>query len=307
MLNNLRPLLKIPSLFALFFHMRRATKKANKAKTEAEKSEIIRGAFKRIDKFFNLNVEVAGVPLRTEGTTWFMPNHLSSADFVAFSSLLDASIVMKGDFFKLPLIGSFCKAAGVIGTRQNSENKGHDMAKFINTFNGGRSVLMFPEGTMTDGKQVLQFSAGLLSLLFGEAGQETKFAGKDAEGKAIFAPVGEKVHLQREVLVQPVVVRVREVNGRNVEGKPEQWVPYTTANFNDSAAKRIWNLLKATSITVELTGLPVLNPKDFKDGMELANTAHAQITALVAPDQKGVVTRKQYREMHAPPAKLARA
>ena len=128
---------------------------------------------------------------------------------------------------------------------------------------------MFPEGTTTDGKKVALFHAGLITLLFGEKGV-------DKENK--------EVTLDKDVVVQPISIVVKEVNGVNAVGNDKLRDLYAMYDENNTL-KRIWKRLQVPTMTIELTAFPEMKPADYADAKELINKAARDIAGVVNPGQ----------------------
>ncbi len=222
----------------------------------------------------------ASVPIENENLTWYIANHMSIADFIVLGSVLK-----NGTFAgkELGIPEKLQKIAKYIGIpRVNKDhpefalNNQKTMGRIVQNFNQGQSTIMFPEGTTTDGSHVALFRAGLLNALFDGQGLD-----KDAN----------PVALEGDVKVQPIAIKVADVEGKNVDMRPELR-HYYSHYTSDNTLSRIWTRLATKSITIELTVFPAMDPKDYADGKELANEASGLIRAIVAPDQKTVEKAK---------------
>jgi 1-acyl-sn-glycerol-3-phosphate acyltransferase len=110
---------------------------------------------------------VLGIRLTTRGS---MPssgllvcNHLSYLDIVVLSAIQPCVFVAKRDVATWPLFGWLAHAAGTIFVdreRRFSSVKAVDVVQ--DAIAGGSVVVLFPEGTSSDGSTVLQFKSALL-------------------------------------------------------------------------------------------------------------------------------------------------
>lgn len=254
--------------------------------------------YNSLRRLFGIKIEFskASAPLEDKKSTWFVANHMSIADFMVLGSTLKGTFAGKGDILRWPGVAQMARAVKYIGIRR--VNKDHPdfekfhkqtIAKIARNFNAGHNTIMFPEGTTTDGSQVALFRAGLLSMLYGANGVDEQ---------------GNTITLDREVVVQPVAIRVREVEGKDIATREDLRHFYSHYNTNNTL-KRIWTRLATKDLTIELTAFPPLNPKDFKDQFELANKAGELVRSVVAPHQKevgkAVIPGVKERE-HTPPA-----
>lgn len=90
-------------------------------------------------------------------------NHLSYLDIIALSSLRPCVFVAKRDVRGWPLFGWLARAAGTIFVERNSRAATLDeVAQITSAIRAGLLVVLFPEGTSSDGKTVLPFKSPLL-------------------------------------------------------------------------------------------------------------------------------------------------
>lgn len=241
---------------------------------------------KSSDRFYNSLADLLGIkilfnkesaPIVQDSTTWYVANHMSVADFIVTGSVMKNG-TFAGKELKLP--EPLLRAAKYIGIRRVSKDHA-DFQKFnrmtqgriIQNFNEGQSTIMFPEGTITDGSRVALFRQGLLSLLFGET------AGLMPDGET-------EIKLSQKVKVQPIAIRVTDVEGKCVDMRPEMRHYYSHYS-SQNTLKRIWTRLATKSITIELKAFAPLDPSDFDDAKGLANAAGELVRSFVAPDQIG--------------------
>ncbi|MEZ0261554.1 MAG: 1-acyl-sn-glycerol-3-phosphate acyltransferase [Alphaproteobacteria bacterium] len=227
--------------------------------------------YKTMGKLFGMKFEfnAASKPLEKDKQTWFVANHMSIADFIVLGSTLPGTFAGKGDLLKWPGIAQMARAVKYIGLRRSKEFNPQSRAKIIKNFNAGHNTIMFPEGTTTPGKTVALFHAGLITALFGEKGV-------DKEGK--------EVALEKDVVVQPVAIRVKEVAGQNAIGNDDLRNLYSMYD-DDNTLRRIWRRMQIKSMTIELTAFEPLKPTDFKDAKDLINNAALSIASVVNPGQ----------------------
>jgi len=110
---------------------------------------------------------VLGIRVKTHGsipsTGLLVSNHLSYLDIVVLSLIRPCVFVAKRDVANWPLFGWLSHAAGAIFVdreRRFSSNKAVDLIR--KAIAGGSVVVLFPEGTSSDGSTVLRFKSALL-------------------------------------------------------------------------------------------------------------------------------------------------
>ena len=115
---------------------------------------------KRVLRVFASGVEREG-PLPKSGL--LVCNHLSYLDILLLASLTPAVFVSKHEIRHWPLVGWFARMAGTIFVRRERRS---DVARtgeeIRSVMRQGQLVVLFPEGTSSNGKQVLPFKSSLL-------------------------------------------------------------------------------------------------------------------------------------------------
>ena len=90
-------------------------------------------------------------------------NHLSYLDIIALSGLRPCVFVAKSDVRGWPLFGWLARAAGTIFIERNCRSAAAtEVAKISPAIESGLLVVLFPEGTSSDGATVLPFKSSLL-------------------------------------------------------------------------------------------------------------------------------------------------
>jgi 1-acyl-sn-glycerol-3-phosphate acyltransferase len=113
-----------------------------------------------VARVIGLRIAVAGeVP---SGTFLLVANHLSYLDVVVLGALLEGTFVAKADVAAWPVAGPLCRAAGTLFVDRARKR---DLLRVLplveQELRAGRSVVLFPEGTTSDGTRVLRFRSPL--------------------------------------------------------------------------------------------------------------------------------------------------
>jgi 1-acyl-sn-glycerol-3-phosphate acyltransferase len=91
-------------------------------------------------------------------------NHLSYVDVVLLMSRVEAVFVARADVAGWPVLGRLARAAGTIFVaRERARDLPRAAARIERALRGGAGVVLFPEGTSTEGAEVLPFRPSLLS------------------------------------------------------------------------------------------------------------------------------------------------
>ena len=95
--------------------------------------------------------------------TLFVANHVSYLDIPVLASLFDASFVAKADVKGWPLFGFLASIGRTIFVSRRASRMVRERLEIANRLAAGESVVLFPEGSSSDGSAVLPFRTGLLS------------------------------------------------------------------------------------------------------------------------------------------------
>jgi len=130
-------------------------------------------------RIMGLNLRVTGAPMATRGAV--VANHSSWLDIFALNAVKRVYFVSKSEVAAWPGIGWLARSTGTVFIERNPARARAQTDMFTARLLAGHKLLFFPEGTSTDGLQVLPFKTTLF--------------------QAFFAP-----DLQAEIHIQPVAV-----------------------------------------------------------------------------------------------------
>ena len=104
----------------------------------------------------------------------FVCNHISYLDILILGSNLNGIFVAKSEISKWPIINKLCKLEEQFFVDRNNFIKVKDQVKLISDrLDKGLSVILFPEGTSSDGSKVLPFKSSLMGII--ESKKEKNF------------------------------------------------------------------------------------------------------------------------------------
>jgi 1-acyl-sn-glycerol-3-phosphate acyltransferase len=111
-------------------------------------------------------VSVLGVEVRFQGLPpargLLVSNHLSYLDVAVYASILPCVFVSRNDVATWPYFGAAARAAGTIFLNRASHASTLEAGAVMRARLAGHvPVLLFPEGTSTDGARVLRFHSSL--------------------------------------------------------------------------------------------------------------------------------------------------
>jgi lyso-ornithine lipid O-acyltransferase len=110
-----------------------------------------------------IKVDVVGTPLETPAV--YVSNHLGWVDPLAILSVVPCAPIAKEEIGSWPLVGPALLDLGVLMVRRNDPYSGARVLRAaMRTLERGVSVLAFPEGTTTEGDDVLRLRRGVFGL-----------------------------------------------------------------------------------------------------------------------------------------------
>lgn len=124
---------------------------------------VCRGAF----VVLGIRYTTEGTPLQGAGVV--VANHASWLDIFALNARKRIYFVSKSEVADWPGIGWLAKATGTVFIARDRSKVRDQIAVFKNRLAAGHKLLFFPEGTSTDGLQVLPFKPALFGAFFDPA------------------------------------------------------------------------------------------------------------------------------------------
>ena len=125
------------------------------------RSLIFHGWAKATAAILGLKVAVQGTP--PAPPFLLVSNHLSYVDVLVFASLVRCVFVARGDVARWPAIGSLCRATGTIFVdREKRKDVSRVNGLISQALGDGQGVVLFAEGTSTQGETILPFKSSLL-------------------------------------------------------------------------------------------------------------------------------------------------
>lgn len=96
--------------------------------------------------------------------TIFVMNHISYTDIILLGSILPVRFVSKDDIRKWPVIGWVAKSFGTLFVSRSVRRVAIGVEQVRNVLAQGDSLVLFPEGTTSDGCRVLPFKSSYFEL-----------------------------------------------------------------------------------------------------------------------------------------------
>ncbi|WP_431302878.1 lysophospholipid acyltransferase family protein [Sediminicoccus sp. BL-A-41-H5] len=110
-----------------------------------------------------LKLRVIGTPCQRPRTL-YISNHSSWLDILVLGATLDARFVSKAEVAEWPLIGWVSKLGRSVFVSRNRGRTGSEAQELRSRLEAGDSIILFPEGTTSDGARVLPFRSSFFSV-----------------------------------------------------------------------------------------------------------------------------------------------
>ncbi len=215
---------------------------------------------KGLRKIMGIKIEFNGAAIEKSGPMIYNGNHVSYLDPLIMGSFVKGAYVSKHEVSEWPVAGSIGRAVGMIFVIRNQNGKyiPEAQAQTIEALNKDRNVLVYPEATTSDGTDVLPFKMGVISVPFNNV---------------------SGVRLEKEnVRMQSFAMRVTHIDGKELKSHDYAEDKYSWHGDNCvPMGEHFRELLKVRSVRIEVTALPVMDPKDYDDRRSFAAAARERI------------------------------
>jgi 1-acyl-sn-glycerol-3-phosphate acyltransferase len=196
----------------------------------------------------NFKVTVTGEMSRV-APTLFVCNHTSYLDIVVLGSVIPASFVAKADVAKWPLIGLMSRLLNTVFIERRASQAGNQRSYLSTLLEQGRSLILFPEGTSSDGIRALPFKSSLFSIV-------------------------EDAPADKPMTVQPVSIICAGVGGLPMV---RAWRAHYAWYGDMTLVGHLWNVFKVGGYRIDIVFHPAVKAKDFNNRKALSAYCHDQV------------------------------
>ncbi len=208
---------------------------------------------------FGIRVLRRGEPAATRSTL-FISNHCGYLDIIVLGSFIPGSFISKAEIAHWPVFGLLARLQRTIFVdRQAVHSTAAQRDIMKRRLASGDNLILFPEGTSSDGNRILKFKSALFSVA------ETKINGDPVQ-------------------VQPVSIAYTRLDGMPMG----RMLRHYCAWFGDiPLLPHIWNLMGIGHITIEVVLHPTVTISEFSSRKELAAYCHDVIAIGVSEALSG--------------------
>lgn len=194
-----------------------------------------------------IDVRSHGLP-DAAGPVLYVCNHASYLDVPVLGGLLDARFVAKSEVARWPVIGALSMLQGTIFIERRPQGARCQPDELRRALRSGASLIVFPEGTSSDGNRVLPFKS-------------TLFAAADAAVDGL------------EVKVQPVTIAYSRHRGLPMGRRLR---PYFAWYGDMTLVRHLWGCLGAGGAGIDVIFHEPVRLSQFASRKELARHCQAQ-------------------------------
>jgi len=116
-----------------------------------------------VARILGLRVSVTGI-LDTHRPVLFIANHSSWLDIVALGSVLPGCFVAKSAIANWPLVNWVARLGRTVFVSRNRTSVARERGVLADRLAAGDNIILFPEGTTSDGNRVLPFASAFLAV-----------------------------------------------------------------------------------------------------------------------------------------------
>lgn len=203
--------------------------------------------------FHGLLAKLIGFRIRVHGAadlgkpsvpTLFVANHSSYLDIPILGSLIRGCFVAKSEVAGWPFIGAMARLQNTVFIERRAVRAGTQRDGLRERLETGDSLILFPEGTSSDGQRTLPFKSTLFSII----------------EKPL--PGGQFVR------VQPVSIVCTRIGGLPIG---RAWRPYYAWYGDMTLAGHVWDVFKIGAFTVDVIFHNPVSIKDYGDRKLIAD------------------------------------
>lgn len=129
--------------------------------SEAQRNEHVRAWSNQVLEIFGVDLVVSGEPC-AHGPALVVANHVSWLDILVMNAAQPSRFVSKADVKHWPLLGSLITGAGTLYIERESRRDAMRVVHHVaERLRASDLITIFPEGTTSDGRELLPFHANL--------------------------------------------------------------------------------------------------------------------------------------------------
>jgi len=214
-------------------------------------------------KILNIKVNLVG-KIHKDKPGLLISNHASWLDIPILSSVTNISFIAKSEISKWPLFGFLAKLQNTVFVERRSIKAVKQKNEINDILLKGKRLVLFPEGTSSDGNRVLKFKSSLFSVV---------------------------EHNTENYLIQAVTICYKGLNGLPMSRSERPFISW----WGDMGLmNHLWNILKLNSVDIlVIAHEPIEEVNDRKVLAKIAWTQVSQGMGLALSGKPRSLTREE--------------
>ncbi len=115
-------------------------------------------------RLLGMRLRVIGKPAVGDGPVIYVANHSSWVDVPVLGGLLPACFIAKGEVGRWPLVGSVARLGRTVFVTRQRGDTARERDAMRERLARGDSLILFPEGTTSDGSRVMAFRSAFFAV-----------------------------------------------------------------------------------------------------------------------------------------------
>ncbi|MAF97388.1 MAG: 1-acyl-sn-glycerol-3-phosphate acyltransferase [Micavibrio sp.] len=201
---------------------------------------------------FGVKVKLSG-KIYTENQTIYIGNHISYLDIPAIASVLTyGSFVAKKDVSSWPVFGFLATLQQTAFISRSAKDAKKESNNIDSMLAAGKNLIIFPEGTSTDGTVVKPFKSSLFQIALTDQ--------------------------RKDLYIQPFSVKVLTTNGVAPTTQEQRDIYSWHLNMDTELHAHLWNFACNKETVLNLTFHEPIKASDHNDRKTLAKLCHEAVS-----------------------------
>ncbi len=200
---------------------------------------------------FRIKVKVIGTPY-ADSQAIYVSNHISYLDIPVIGSVIRGSFVAKKDVESWPVFGFLSKLQQTAFISRDRKDAKKEKNSLDSMLKDKKSLIMFPEGTSTDGVCVLPFKSSLFSIAFRDG--------------------------LNDIIIQPITLNMELVDNKKIINQADRDIYSWHINMDTPLEKHLWRFALSHGAIISLNFHSIIKTNDVKDRKTLAKLCYNTVS-----------------------------
>lgn len=206
---------------------------------------------KIICKIFCIEITIYGEQHK-ESQTIFVSNHISYLDIPVIGSVIQASFVAKKDVESWPVFGLLSKLQQTAFISRDRSDAVQGKNTLDTMLHAEKNLIIFPEGTSTDGQNVKDFKSSLFAVTMQNNLPNIK--------------------------IQPITLKVISTNKKVITTQEERDIYAWHLDMDTPLAPHLWRFARHRGAEISMIFHTPISPQDYTDRKTLAKTCQLTVS-----------------------------